>query len=243
MRWTAVVLLLGIGLCGLAAAAAGVAHQLLPRQFTVAQQRHIMTWEMTRRWRAVPAGKIFPAVVAYKVPAAAVNASQGLVLYARRLGISPAASCASAVSGAAAAVLAASHCSTVLRATYVDSSGSMVVTVGVAVMPDAQMAAAAAHKLSAGGNGLALAITALPVARTAASGFHDRQRQLSAATDEGPYVILSTAGFTDGRRHVRLASDYYYDQEMTSLAEGLAQATGAIGAPPAIPRCPGAPGC
>jgi hypothetical protein len=55
---------------------------------------------------------------------------------------------------------------------------------------------------------------------------------------------LSTAGFADGRRHVRLASDYYDDQEMTSLADGLAQATGSrLDATVPVPRCPGAPGC
>lgn len=244
LRWAAMVMLLGIGLCGLAASAVGVAHQLLPRQFTVAQQRQIINWQMTRRWRAMAAGKIFPAAVAYTIPAGAVNARHGLVLQARRLGISQAAGCASAVSGPAATVLAASHCSAVLRATYVDSSGSMVVTVGVAVMPDAEAAAAAAHRLAARGQGLSLAVRALPVAGTLASGFRDHQRQLSVADSFGPYVVLSTAGFTDNRPHVRLTSDYYYDQEMAGLADSLAQSTGAlIGATPTPPKCPDAPGC
>jgi hypothetical protein len=238
------VLVLGIGLCGLAASAVGVAHQLLPRQFTVSQQRRIMTWEMTRRWRVLSAGEIFPATIAYALPAAAVNASQNLVLDAHRLGIGPQVGCAAAVSPAAATALAASHCAAVLRATYVDSSGSLVVTVGVAVMPDDQTAAQAARALTAPGGGLALAVRALPVAGTPASGFHDRQRQLAFAENAGPYVIMSTAGFVDGRRHVRLATDYYYDQEMTGLADSLARATGRlIGTRPSIPRCPGAPGC
>ncbi len=238
------VLVLGIGLCGLAVSAVGVAHQLLPRQFTVSEQRRIMTWEMTRRWRVQTAGEIFPVTVAYAIPAAAVNASQSLVLDARRLGIGSQAGCAAAVSPSAATVLAASHCDAVLRATYIDSSGSLVVTVGVAVMPDDQTAAKAARALTAPGGGIALAVRALPVAGTPASGFHDRQRQLMFAENAGPYVIMSTAGFVDGRRHVRLATDYYYDQEMTGLADSLAQATGrVIGARPAIPRCPGATGC
>ncbi len=238
------VLVLGIGLCGLAAAAVGVAHQLLPRQFTVSQQRQIMTWEMTRRWRVLPAGQIFPATIAYALPAAAVNASQSLVLDARRLGIGPQVGCAAAVSPSAAAALAASHCAAVLRATYLDSSGSLIVTIGVAVMPDDQAAAQAARALAASGGGLAFAVRALPVAGTPASGFHDRQRQLIFAENAGPYVVMSTAGFVDGRRHVQLPTDYYYDQEMTSLADSVAQATGrVIGARPAIPVCPGAPGC
>jgi hypothetical protein len=43
---------------------------------------------------------------------------------------------------------------------------------------------------------------------------------------------------------VLLASDSYYEHEMASLAKGLALATGrVIGALPAAPTCPGAPGC
>ncbi len=238
------VLVLGLGLCGLAAAAVGVAHQLLPRQFTPAQQRQIMAWEMTRRWRALSAGQIFPAAVAYKVSAQAVNSTQGLTLEAHRLAISPDTGCASGVSAAAATVLAAAHCSALLRATYLDSSGSMVATVGVAVLPDTQAAFAVAHALTAHGQDLALAVRALPVAGTVASRFGAGQRQLSDVVSAGPYVIMSAAGFTDGRPHVRLASDYYYDQEMTSLVDDLASAANTLlGTTPAIPKCPGSPGC
>jgi hypothetical protein len=243
-RWTAMLLLLGLGLCGLAAAAVGVAHQLLPRQFTVVQERQIMAWDMTRRWRALSVGQIFPSTITYEVPAQAVNGDQGLMLDADRLEISPATDCASGVSGGAATVLAADHCSALLRATYLDSSGSMVATLGVAVLPDSQAATAAARALAARGQDLALAVRALPVAGTVASGFGDGQRQVADVEPAGPYVILSTAGFTDGRRQVRLASDYYYDQEMTSLVKGLANAAnGLLGTQPAIPRCPGSPGC
>ncbi len=244
IRWTAMVLLLGLGLCGLAAAAVGVAHQVLPRQFTAAQERQIMAWDMTTRWRALSAGQIFPAAIAYQVPAQAVNENQGLVLAAHRVEISSATDCASGVSAGAATVLAADHCSALLRATYLDSSGSMVATLGVAVLPDSQAASAAAHALAAHGQDLALAVRALAVAGTVASRFADGQRQVFDVMPAGPYVILSTAGFTDGRRQVRLASDYYYDQEMTSLVKGLADAARAVlGTQPSIPRCPGSPGC
>lgn len=236
-------LLLGFGLCGLAAAAVGVAHQLLPRQFTSAQQRQIMTWEMTRRWRALSAGQIFPGTIAYKVAPQAVNSSHALTLDARRLAISPGTGCASGVSAGAATVLASAHCSALLRATYLDSSGSMAVTVGVAVLPDSQAASAAARALAARGQDLTFAVRALPVSGTVASRFGDAQRQLSHVMSSGPYVILSTAGFTDGRPHVRLASDYYYDQEMTSLVRGLASTASSLGALPAVPRCPGSQGC
>jgi hypothetical protein len=237
-------MLLGVGLCGLAAAAIGIAIQLLPRHFTAAQQRQVMTWEMTRRWRALPAASIFPPAVAYKVPAAALYAPADLVLSARRLGLAEDADCSAAVSARAAQVLAGARCSAALRATYVDSSGSFVATVGVAVLPNSQAAAEAAHRLSGLGRNLSFGLRALPVAGSAASKFRDPQRQLSVAVGAGPYVIMSTAGFADGRGRVRLATDFYYDQEMRSLADGLAQAAGRLlGPSPAVPRCPGAPGC
>jgi hypothetical protein len=131
-----------------------------------------------------------------------------------------------------------------LRATYLDSSGSLVVTVGIAVLPDSSAAQAAASGLTSAGSGATAAVRALAVAGTPAAGFRDRQRQLSSAIAAGPYVIMSTAGFTDGRRHVSIGTDQYYDAEMTSLADGLAQsASNLIGAEPSVPTCPGAPGC
>jgi hypothetical protein len=217
---------------------------VLPRHFTVAQQRQIMTWEMTRRWRALPAASIFPAVAAYRVPAAALYAPADLVLSARRLGLSENAGCSAAASARAAQVLAGAGCTAMLRASYVDASGSFVATVGVAVLPDIQSAAQVADKLSSLGRSPSLGLRALPVRGTAAGKFRDRQRQLYVAEAAGPYVIMSTAGFADGRARVRLATDFYYEQEMRSLAEGLAGAAGRLlGARTALPQCPGAPGC
>jgi hypothetical protein len=242
--WAAVVVLLAVGLCGLAAAAAGVAHEVLPRQFSAAQQQQIMAWEMSRRWRAMSAGEIFPAAIGYQVPADALQASQGLELSASRLGIARQGACSADVSVLAAKILTAGHCLALLRATYVDASQSMVVTIGVAVLPGAAQAALADRRLSAPGRGLTLAVGAFAVPGTAAGAFRDRQRQLSDAVSEGPYVIMSAGGFADGRQHVQLSSDDYYDQEMTSLIDGLADSVARhLGATPPVPKCPGAPGC
>ena len=49
------------GLGGLAVAGRGIAGQLEPRTFTAAQRQRIMAWEVARRWRQLPAGRIFPA--------------------------------------------------------------------------------------------------------------------------------------------------------------------------------------
>jgi hypothetical protein len=82
------------------------------------------------------------------------------------------------------------------------------------------------------------------VASTPAGRFGDAERQLTRAFGAGPYVVLATAGFTDGRHHVRLSADPYLQNEMTSLAAGLATSAGrALGQPLPALVCPGAPGC
>jgi hypothetical protein len=237
-------LLLAAGLGGLAVSAFGIAHQLLPRQFTVGQQRQIMTWQMTRRWRAVPASVIFPSTVRYDLPSYALDSGKGLVLQARRLGIATTTSCASGVTAKAARVLTADGCSAVLRATYVDSSGSLVATVAIAVLPDLKAARNAAGELTGPAGRNPALVRSLPVARTAASDFRNRQRQLSRASYGGPYVIMSTVGFADGRRKVRVSADQYLEMEMLSLTRGLTgSAQAVLGGPPSTPVCPGAPGC
>jgi hypothetical protein len=243
LRLAALGALLAVGLSGLAVSAVGAAHQLLPRQFTPAQQRQIVIWEMGRPWRVLPAGKIFPAAVAYVLPGAAINAASGLVLHAHRLGISSQTNCSAALTGPAVRILGDYHCTAVLRATYVDSSGSLVATLAVAVLPDPALARAALSELTAMHPRL-LVVRALRVARTEAAGFGDPQRQLTDDTSAGPYVIMATAGFSDGRRGVRIGSDFYLDQEMASLAGGLSKsASMAMGRTPAAPTCPGTPGC
>jgi len=242
-RFGITLAVLSVGTAGLAASAAGVSAQLLPRKFTAAQQQQIMNWEAARRWRVLPAGKIFPATISYQLPAAALEADAGLPLKAYRVGISPQTSCALASDPAAARVLSAGHCSAMLRATYADETDSMLVTVGVAVMPGARAARSAADALSAGQK-LHPAIRAVAFGGTLAASFGQRQQQLSWATSAGPYLILSTAGYADGRPEVPVSTDNYIDQEMTSLASGVANVVGApLGAPPPVPKCPGAPGC
>jgi hypothetical protein len=242
--WLAIAVLLVIGLCGLAAGAAGAVRQILPREFSAAQQSQIQTWEMTRRWRALPAGQIFPPTEQYQVPQLALNSAEGLSLKARRLSIAPAGDCGKAVSKAAAAVLAAGRCTTVLRATYLDASGSMVVTVGVAALPTISAATVASDRLAGVIHNQSLAVHAFPVARSAAASFRQAQRQFSLAMPAGPFVVFATAGFADGRRLVPLATDDYLLQEMSSLAQGLAlNISHRLSVQPAIPACPGAPGC
>ena len=242
--WAAMLALLAIGLCGLAGGAAGAVRQLLPREFSVAQQGQIQNWQMTRRWRAQQAGQVFPASLQYQIPNTSLNSKNNLALTARRLGIAAPSSCGKAVSKSAAAVLAAGRCASVLRATYLDASESMVTTVGVAALPTHAAALAAVDKLAPAVHNQSFALHAFALAGSAAASFRQAQRQLSVAVVAGPYVVLATAGFTDGRRHVPLSSDDYIQLEMSSLVSGLADDVAhSLGKPVPVPTCPGAPGC
>ncbi len=242
-RFAVFALLLVVALGGLAVAAVGIAHGLLPRQFTAAERRQISNWEMERRWRVLPAGKIFPASVSYALPGGEFSSSGDLNLHAQRLAISPAERCADAFGTAAEPVLSRLGCSTALQATYLDASGSMVATITVAVLPGSAAASAAYNELpetAAGDPGPALPF---PVPETAAAGFGEAERQLSSDVAAGPYVILSTAGFADDRTQ-RVSSDTPVSLEMSNFANGLLHSVQTIiGKAPPVPVCPGAPGC
>jgi hypothetical protein len=242
-RFGLTVAALALGLAGLAASAAGIAVQVLPRRFSAAEQQQIMAWQSARRWRASPAGRIFPPTVGYQLPSYALSGTGELPLIARRVGIAQQASCAAAADATAAAVLDQHGCAKMLRATYVDATGSLVVTVGVAVMRGTAAADASIRALLSP-PGLRSGVRPLGFRDTLAGGFGAAQRQLSSAIDRGPYLVLSTAGYSDGRPRVALSSDAYEEDEMASLADGVANAIGApLGALPPLPRCPGAPGC
>jgi hypothetical protein len=86
-RFSITLIVLFVGMAGLAASAAGVSAQLLPRKFTPSQQQQIANWETARRWRALTAGKIFPAAITYQVPSDTLNAGSQLALTAYRVGI------------------------------------------------------------------------------------------------------------------------------------------------------------
>ena len=90
-------------------------------------------------------GQIFPASVPYLLSAQTLQDVAPLAKNALRVSISPQESdCAKAVTSAAAgAVLRRNGCEAVLRATYVDATRSYVMTVGVAVLPNAAAAVSA----------------------------------------------------------------------------------------------------
>jgi hypothetical protein len=232
-----------LGLAGLAASAVGIMVRLLPRQFTAAQQQQISAWEIGKRWRTWPAGQVFPAAVPYQLSGFGPGNGTGLHLTAHRIGIASQASCESATDPSVARVLVRHGCLAVLRATYGDATGALAVTVGIVVLPAPASAGASLRGLPHT-TGLALGIRAVPFAGTLAAQFGDAQRQLSSASRAGPYLVMSTVGYADGRRRVQESADPYTKGEMLSVADGIGNLVGTrLGALPPQPRCPGAPGC
>lgn len=237
--WLAMVAAV-LGITGLAASAAGLAAQILPRTFTAAQQRQITSWETASRWRTWPAGKIFPVTVRYQLPGTDFGATSGLTLRARRVGIAPQSSCAGATDKPLARVLDADGCQGVLRATYADATDSYVITVGVAVMHGTAPSPASLPKA----RGLRPGVRAVPFGGTVAARFGNRDRQLSGAYRRGPYLVLYAVGYTDSRHYDHVSMDSYADGEMTGVGAGVARSIGtALGAAPPAPHCPGTPGC
>jgi hypothetical protein len=220
---------------------------IMPRKFTPGQQAKIMAWEVASRWRQLPAGTIFPASVTYPPPQQLQDGGT-LTLTTRRLGIAPQVTCPQGADAAAASVLGPGGCEALLRATYVDGTGSFLVTIGVAAFPSAAQASVAEQRLSAPGTtrsgALAPGVQAVPFAGTRASGFTNARRQLSGSLSAGPYVVLYTIGYADGRPRVAVSGDGYTFAEMTAMGEGLAgKIAGLLAASPPAPHCPGVPGC
>lgn len=240
-----------VALGGLAVAAAGIRAQLKPRTFTPAQQARIRAWEVARRWQTTPKTALFPAVIGYRLTLG--SSSQGrLSLSASRLAIAPQASCADAAGATVRlmALLRKEGCAALLRSTYADSSSSFVVTAGIAVLRSRAGALAAAHYLTrgqtVGEGGLSTQLVLRPyrVGGGPAALFEYPQRQISWVVAAGPYLVLATAGYADGRTRVDVKGDPYVERELISLIRGVASRVARpLRTPPPVPTCPGVPAC
>jgi hypothetical protein len=229
----------GLGLVGFGI---GVWAQVAPRKFTAQQRQQITNWEFGKRWRDLTAGAIFPASVSYPAPAA-LDDAPSLTLSAERVGVARQTTCASATDSAAATVLDRDGCAAILRATYVDSTGSYVVTVGAAVLPGTADATSAAQAIARAG-GARSAVHAVPFSGTPAAAFTDKRRQLSGVVSAGTYVVLYTVGYADSRPKEPVTGDDYTSAEMTSAGIGVAhEVLSVLAAPVAPASCPGAPAC
>ncbi len=240
-----------LGLCGLAVAAVGIRGQLKPRTFTPAQQKRIEAWEVAKRWRTTPKWHLFPASITYRLGKRPPSKG-ALILTAKRLEIAEQDTCAAAAGGSSKfmSVLGGEGCAALLRSTYTDSTSSLVVTAGIAVLKDEASAMDAAKFLTGGATvgqgGLARQLVLRPfrVYGTPAASYGYPQRQLSWVVAAGPYLVMTTVGYADGRPRVPVDGDSYALQEMTSLARGVAVRIAApLAAAPPVPRCPGVPSC
>jgi hypothetical protein len=208
----AVVALLGLAF---AVVSAGRAHTELNRGPTAAERSAAAAGAVALRWRSWRAGRIFPATLAY-------SAGGHPVGYALRAGIAAKSGCAAGLDARAAQAAAAAGCQAVLRASYTDQLRGVVFTVGVAAFPAPGGAAAFLHRLAGGavrpggpGRGYlrdlpapgpgSSGIRALALPGTAAALFTDAARQSVSGWQSGPYVVLATAGYADGRPAIATA--------------------------------------
>lgn len=184
--------LAGLVIAGLAALGGGVfglvwafTRTPTPAQVTAAGAR-----QSAQQWRWLDAGKIFPATVSYKT-------TQGASTRAALVGIAPQAPCPKALDKATAKTVDKSGCETMLRATYADQSGTVLATVGVAVMKSESAANVADSNLdSSASSGL------YPVAfpGTVSGAFSAQGREVMSEQATGRYLIFSVTGFADGRK-------------------------------------------
>ena len=129
-----------------------------------------------------------------------------------------------------------------LRATYQDATQTFAVTVGVAVMPASSAARASAPLRPDGGPPPWL--RAVSFRRTTTAHFAGPGHKVGWSSATGPYLVLATVGYADGRPWLRQGHDTYTKVEMHSLAAGVGHwVASRLGASPPVPHCPGSPGC
>lgn len=206
--------------------AAGRAHAELTRKPTSAELSAAAALGEASRWQRWPAGQIFPAKLPYTS-----NLRNGEA--ARRAGIAPGDGCAAAVDTALVALTRRYGCRAALRASYLDQLGGVIYTIGVLAFPGPRGAAGFFRHYSAGLIPVR-GLHALALPGTPAAAFTDAARQAASASLHGPYVVLTVAGYADGRSAAATG-----EQRPSAFAPATQLATG-IGTPLAQPvtvRC------
>jgi hypothetical protein len=168
---------------------AAVAGQTRPP--TPAERAAAAAAAVAARWRSWPAGRIFPAALGYRTTLRGQET-------ARRVGISPDSHCAGALDAALAGPAREEGCRAALRASYVDGLDGVVYTTGVLAFPGRAQAAAFTRRLPSS-RPPAAALRALAFPGTASARFTGTARQIATARQDGPYVLLTVAGYADGR--------------------------------------------
>ncbi len=188
----AAVAVLALACLAAAIVAVGRAHAELTRPPTQAERAQAGALGVASRWAREPAGQIFPATLAYY---------SNLLDHetARRAGISPPAGCTAALDAAVAVTARREGCRAALRASYVDQLGGVVYTIGVLAFPTPRQAAAFLARY-ADNHSPVHGLHAAAFPGTSAAAFNDPARQAASSRQDGPYAVLTVAGYTDGRR-------------------------------------------
>lgn len=168
-----------------------IAHAELTRQPRAAELDGAAAIGLAQRWERVSVGAIFPAHIGYSTDLLTQE-------NAIRIGIAPASSCAAAVDQTLAALAARYGCDAALRATYIDGLDGVIYTVGVLAFPTSADSRSF-YKRMPSGHFPPTGLRAFALPGTAAARFDDAARQSSVSQRTGPYVVLTVAGYADGR--------------------------------------------
>jgi len=217
-------------LAGLVAAVVGgtKVHRELVRKPTAAELSRAAAAAVAGRWEVWPVGRIFPATLPF-------TADLEVSERATRVGIDRPAGCGTAVDRRLRPVLSKHGCRGVLRATYLDQRQAVVFTVGVVAFPSERDAAAARAQIRPHSRS---GLKALAIPKSASAWFSDSARQAATLTVRGPYLVLTTAGYADGRP---AALTGQRRPAVFAPAKQLARDILTPLTAPAVPRC-GAPG-
>jgi hypothetical protein len=208
-RVAAICLLLALGLSS-TGAGGFLLRREMGRAATPAEIAAAGRAELAARWRELPAGTIFPLSVTFLAADFSGNST------ARLVGLAVPASCSVALDAQVLAKLSGLGCVTVLRATYIDYSGTIAATIGIAVLRSPRAATAGLARLSDILNRSGLRVAVFP--GTIAAGFGDPQRAVfNDAKGAGPYLYFVVGGDTDGRP----GSAGGTDANLTAMANGL----------------------
>ena len=184
------IALAGAGCLAAAVVVGGMARAAQTRPPTRAERAVAATAAVAGRWRTWRAGRIFPASLGYLSDLMTRERAQ-------RVAISRSDTCAAALDGALARVAERDGCRAALRATYLDQLQGVVYTTGVLAF--GTPARAAAFSRAAATDPLPAGLRAFALAGTASARFDDQARQAAVAVQRGPYVLLTVAGYADGR--------------------------------------------
>ena len=203
---------------------AAIAGQTRPP--TPAERAAAAAAAVAQRWRSWPAGRIFPADLRYTTTLHGRET-------AHRVGISPDYRCAAALDAVLARPAHRDGCRAGIRASYVDELDGVVYTTGVLAFPDRARAAAFARRLPSARPPVA-ALRALALPGTVSARFTGAARQTATAHQDGPFVVLTVAGYADGRP---AAATGEFDASAFSAAGQLAHQILAPLNRPAVVNC------